>query len=483
MTQNNVQQRLEGFDQWLEAHMAEWKIPGVSVGVIHKGELAFSKGYGSRDVEKGLPVTPDTIFAIGSCTKAFTTFDMALLVEEGKLAWDKPVRDYLPDFRMNDPAASEGMTPRDLVTHRSGLPRHDMVWYGSTETRAGLVGRLRYLKPSQPFRALFQYNNLMYMTAGYLVGEVAGTTWEDFTQKRILDKLGMTDTNFSVEVSKTAANASLPYELRDDKATAVPFRNLDNGAPAGSMNSTIVDMAKWLKVHMYGDESLLPKAALRNLHSPVTVMNLTPDMPWYEYTEVEHLSYALGWGLQSYRGHTMIRHTGGIDGFISSITFMPNDDYGIIVLTNLGENSWASIIMMNIADRLLGLDQIDWSKRVTEFMDKMKAQGEEGKQKVLGSRVLDTKPSHALADYTGKYEHPGYGIVIITQEGDVLKGSYGIGFTLTHHHYDVFQMTGEPGVELFMLVPFESDTEGNVARVRIGFEPSVEPIVFERVKG
>jgi CubicO group peptidase (beta-lactamase class C family) len=482
MTDTTIQQRLEGFDQWIAERMAEWQVPGIAVGVIHKGELAFAKGYGFRDVDKGLPVTPETLFAIGSCSKAFTTFDMALLVEEGKLEWDKPVREYLPGFRMYDPAATDGMTPRDLVCHRSGLPRHDMVWYGSTDSRAELFSRLRYLKPSQPFRSLYQYNNLMFMTAGYLVGEIAGETWEDFTQKRIFDKLGMTDSNLSVEASKTAANASLPYELRDGKPTAVPYRNLDNVAPAGSINSSIADMSKWLKVHMYGDESLLPKAALHEMHKPVSIMPMTPAIVWSQYPEVAHIAYALGWGVWSYRGHSMVWHTGGIDGFISCTSYMPNDDFGVIVLTNLGENSWATVVAMNVYDRLLGLDQLPWSTRIGEFADKMRAQGEEAKQKALGERILNTTPSHPLADYTGKFQHPGYGTITVMQDGDGLKAKSNIDFALKHHHYDVFQLDAVGTGELFLLVAFEGDLDGSIARIRIGFEPSVEPIVFERVK-
>src|SRR4051794_22317400 len=233
--------------------MAKWHVPGAAVAVIYKGEVILSKGYGLRDVAKSLPVTPETLFAIGSCTKAFTSFDIALLVEEDKLNWDTPIREYLPDFRMFDPVASEQMTARDLTSHRGGLPRHDFLWYGSSFSREELYHRLRYLKPNKPFRSGYDYQNLMFMLAGYLVGKVAGTSWEAFTQQRILDRLGMSDTNFSVSVSETAANASLPYEFQDDTIKLIPFRNIDNVAPAGSINSTLVDMLKWLRLHMQGD--------------------------------------------------------------------------------------------------------------------------------------------------------------------------------------------------------------------------------------
>ncbi|MEP7293964.1 MAG: serine hydrolase domain-containing protein, partial [Chloroflexota bacterium] len=289
--QSPAAELLEGFDGWIEAEMAKWQIPGVAVAIVYKGEVVLSKGYGWRDVNRQLPVTPETLFAIGSCSKAFTTFDIALLVEEGKLDWDKPVRSYLPTFRLYDPVASEQATPRDITSHKTGLPRHDLVWYGSPHTRDELFDRLQYIQPNTPFRSRYYYQNLMYMTAGILVGRVAGTSWEQFTQERILDKLGMNDTNFSVTESEKSANASLPYELYEEEVVAIPFRNLDNAGPAGSINSNLVDMLRWLRLHMTGKhegEQLLPQAALRQTHTPQTISPITPDLLWSEYHEVEH---------------------------------------------------------------------------------------------------------------------------------------------------------------------------------------------------
>jgi len=473
---------LEGFDSWLEAEMAAWHVPGAAIAVVRNGEVIHSQGYGLRDVANKLPVTPETLFAIGSCTKAFTSFDIALLVEEGKLAWDRPIREYLPDFRMFDPVASEQMTARDLTSMRGGLPRHDFLWYGSSFDREELYQRLRYLQPNKPFRSGYEYQNLMFMLAGYLVGKVSGSTWETFTQTHILDRLGMSDTNLSASVSETAANASLPYELRGDAVEAVSFRNIDNVAPAGSINSNLVDMAKWLKLHMQGDENFLPKASLKRMHAPQTIIPITPDLLWNEYTEIEHTAYALGWVSQTYRGHTMIRHGGGIDGFISSVSFLPHDDLGIIILTNLGENSLVPVIHFSLCDRLLGLDQLPWSERTRGFNDKLKAQAEDAKQKTLGARVLGTRPSHPLTDYTGTYEHPGYGSLTIRLDGEALKVKTNLlDLSLDHHHYDVFMLSGKGEVEMSMLTDFESDLSGNVSRFSAPFEPNGEPIVFERV--
>src|SRR6185436_15542982 len=195
-------QRLAGFGEWLDAARAAWDVPGCAVAIVSGGETIWVKGSGLRDVDAKQPVTPDTLFAIGSCTKAFTTFVLATLVDEGKLAWDTPVRDYVPEFRMHDPIASERMTPRDLVTHRSGLPRHDALWYNATIDRAAMVHRLPYLPESKDFRTDFQYNNLMFLTAGYLAERVGGKTWEELVRARVFAPLGMQRSNFSVRDSQ-----------------------------------------------------------------------------------------------------------------------------------------------------------------------------------------------------------------------------------------------------------------------------------------
>ena len=203
-----------------------------------------------RNVEENLPVTPNTIFAIGSSSKAFTATSAAIAVEDGKLEWDKPVREYLPTFKMKDDFASERMTLRDLLCHRSGLPRHDLSWYNTPATREQIIDRVRYLEPTSDFRTNFQYQNLMYMTAGYLAGLVDGTTWEELVRERIFKPLGMTHSQFSVEDSQKSDNYALPYNEKDDKVKKIEFRNIDTVGPAGSINSNVVDMIEWVRLQL-----------------------------------------------------------------------------------------------------------------------------------------------------------------------------------------------------------------------------------------
>jgi len=469
---------LAGFDETIAAEIEKYHTPGLAVAIVHKGEVVLSKGYGLRDVDKKLPVTPETVFAIGSCTKAFTALALAQLVEDGKLDWDKPVRNYVPEFKLYDPFASAEMTPRDLVCHRSGLPRHDFAWYGSSATRAELVERLQYLQPSQPFRYVFQYQNLMYMMAGYLVEQVAGVSWEEFTQTWILDKLGMSSSNLSVEESKKIDNAALPYSYKDDQIKEIPFRNIDAIGPAGSINSNLVDMVKWLKMHMAGDETLLPKAKLKALYDPHVFMPILPENPAFGYGEIGYTSYALGWAVQMYRGHRMIRHTGGIDGFITSVSFLPDDDLGVIVFGNQSGTDLPVTVTLNIYDRFFGLDMLPWSERIQAKIDEAKAKGEEAKAKFAAERTADAPPSHPLADYVGDYAHPGYGVVSVTQSGDSLQAKYnGFNLTVTHYHYDTFEMKDE---DFDLVGSFSTNPQGKISQLTLPIEPMVAPIVFTR---
>ena len=202
---------LDGFDAFMAKAMQDFKVPGAAVAVIKDGKILLVKSYGYRDTAKKLPITGKTLFPIASITKSFTVTALGTLVDEGRLEWDKPVREYLPGFRMNDPVATEQLTARDLVTHRSGLPRHDLIWYSSSFTREQLVARLRYLEANKPLRSTFQYNNLMFVTAGYLGGQIAGTSWEELVQQRILNPLGMSTTRLSSQEARKGSDFALPY--------------------------------------------------------------------------------------------------------------------------------------------------------------------------------------------------------------------------------------------------------------------------------
>ena len=470
----------KGFDQFVSETMKVWKVPGLAIAIVKDGKVILSKGYGFRDVEKKLKVTPKTLFAIGSCTKAFTATTMGILVDEGKLDWDKPVRAYLPAFKLKDSFASERMAPRDLVCHRSGLPRHDWMWYNSSASRRELFDRLQYLEPSKDFRDVFQYQNLMFMTAGYLVGQIAVTTWEEFAQKRLLDPLGMKDSNFSVEDSKKAEDFALPYIEKDEKVIEIPFRNIDTVGPAGSINSNVTDMVQWILLNLnkgkHGEEQIISENTLKEIHAPQMIASKS-----FEYDESFYSTYGMGWSISAYRGHLLLAHGGGIDGFIALVSFMPRESTGMVIFTNLNGNPLPSIVAYNVYDRLLGLDLIDWNKRIKERIDKAKKEAEEAKKEKDKDRKPNTKTSHPLEDYAGDYEHPGYGLFSVKKEGDLLKGEYNsISFDVEHYHYDIFKMENE-FLEIDAKLSFFTDNKGNIGSLAVQLEPSVKEVVFTRM--
>ena len=470
---------LDGLDEFIEGLLEEWEVPGLAIAVVKDGEVIYSEGFGLRDVEQGLPVTPRTLFAIGSTTKAFTVMAMGMLVDEGKLAWDTPVIDYMPDFRLYDEYATAHMTPRDLVCHRSGLPRHDLMWYGSPLSRRELYERLRYLEPSEGFREVWQYQNLMFMTAGYLVGQVADTSWEELVRERIFEPLGMSDSNFSVTDSQETDDFALPYGESDDELELVPFRNIDDIGPAGSINSNVEEMARWIMLHlnegMVGETRLVVENTLAEMHMPQMAIRQPA-----RYAETPLSCYSLGWFITPYRGHHMLQHGGGIDGFVTLVSFMPFDNIGVVVLTNEAPNPLPLIVTFNVYDRLLGLDSVDWNGRFREEIEEAEEEEDEGEEEADPNRQAGTMPSHTLADYAGEFEHPGYGLMSVTLEDDVLSVHYNGGdVELEHYHYDVFRITGDEFEDI--RITFGMNESGDIETASVPLQEGVSPIVFTRL--
>ncbi len=268
--------QLADFGAWIEAMMQTWKVPGLAVGVVQDGKVIFLEGFGVRDVEQQLPVTPNTLFALASGTKAFTTAALGLLADEGTLDWDAPVRGTVPSFKLYDDVATERLTPRDLVTHRSGLPRHDLAWYQSPFDRAELWRRLQFLQPNKDIRTDWQYQNLMYMAAGYVLQQITGMAWEDFVRTRIFAPLGMTRSNFAVGDSQADADHALPYKEIAEQVQRIPFYEQFAIGPAGSINTCVADMTRWLLMHIGKGEidgqRLLSEKETRDMITPYMPM-------------------------------------------------------------------------------------------------------------------------------------------------------------------------------------------------------------------
>ena len=478
--------KLQGIDDLAAKAMGEWKVPGLALGIVKDGKLIYAKGYGFRDVEHKLPVNTDTLFAIGSISKSFTSLAFAMLNDEGKVDWDKPVRTYLPEFQLFDPVAGERATPRDLFAHRSGLPRHDIVWYSSDFSRPDMVSRLRYLKPTKDFRSAYQYNNLTIMTMGYLEGKLTGLGWEGTIRDKIFSPLGMTHSDLSVNDIEKTDNHALPYELKKEAVRQVPFHNIDAIGPAGSINSSIADMSHYLTFQLgdgkYEGKQLVSESNLRLMHSAQTSMPALP--PPFSFPELGNFSYGLTWVVTAYRGHNLVWHNGGIDGFYALLSMLPDDHMGVVILTNMPGQFAPEILAYNVYDRLLGLDQVPWLTRFKDLETKQKKQEEESKKNKVSDKKPGTHPSHDWKDYAGNFENPGYGMIKIAQKGDAFELTLNnLGpYPLVHYHYDVFQIPEDADTpasgELFQ---FHMDKKGDIHSVSAALEPSLqEDIVFTR---
>ncbi|MEM9555471.1 MAG: serine hydrolase [Acidobacteriota bacterium] len=477
-----AQAALDGIEEVIDQAIADFNVPGVGLAVVQGGEVVYAEGFGSRDLESELPMTADSLFAIGSTTKAMTATLLAMQVDEGKLDWDEPLIDAYPSFRLSDPMISARVTPRDLVTHRTGLPRHDLLWYNEDEmTRDEVIERFEHLELTADLRETFQYNNLMFLTAGHLAGRLDDGSWEESMRARLFAPLGMERSNFSVEMSKQDPDHALPYrETDDDTLERIPFRNIDLVGPAGSVNSSVREMSRWLLFNLNGGavdgEPLIQSASLADLHSPhMTMSRPGPD------ARVAQRAYGMGWFVEVYRGHRRIQHGGGIDGFITTVQFFPDDDLGIVAFTNRG-SGLPGLVAQTVADRMLGLEAVDWIGEALAEMRAGEEEAEEAEAKLEETRVAGTSASHPLGDYAGSYAHPGYGPLEVTLEGDDLSFHYNdITTPLEHWHYDVWN-GAEAEDDTFdgTKLLFRGNVDGEISELVIAFDLRASPIVFAK---
>ncbi|MGV3528494.1 MAG: serine hydrolase [Flavisolibacter sp.] len=480
--------RITALEPQLQQILKDWNAPGFAVAVVQKNKVIYAKGFGYRDVEKKLPVTPNTLFAIGSCTKAFTASLIGLLDKEKKVELDKPVHNYLPQLSFYNDALTDQVTLRDMMTHRTGLPRHDLSWYFfDTPSRDSLLQRIRYMEPSAGLRNTWQYNNWMFMLQGMVVEKITGKSWEQNVSEKIFQPLGMSRSNFSVKQLAADADAATGYGLKFDSILQkLPYYNISGMGPAGSINSSVNEMANWLNtwIHAgkFNDREILPEPFARTAMS--SQMVIAPAVPDSANPDIYFANYGLGWFLSSYRGHYRVEHGGNIDGFSASTAFYPTDSIGIVVLTNQNGSTVPSIVRNIITDRLLNLPYKDWSKQLKQSRDKAKAAEKAAIATATDQRKKGTTPSHSMKDYEGLYSNPGYGTIDVYLKNDSLFARTGSKTVwLRHYHYDIFEplMVEEDGIDTSgapMKFQFEMDVNGDIHSLASAFEPSLKPLEF-----
>jgi CubicO group peptidase (beta-lactamase class C family) len=470
-------QRLEGFDAYMETILKDWNVPGIGVAIVVGDRPVLTRGYGHRDYGKKLPFTPKTVVPIASNTKLFTATAIGLLVEDGKIAWDKPVRQAVPTIRFHNDDLNATVTIRDMLSHRTGITRHDMIWYKSDLTRKELFDKLRYLEPSQPPRTTFLYNNMMYAGAGYVVELLSGKTWEAFLRERVFGPLGMTSTVFSIEELEAQPDHGVPWTERRDsfELYEIPYyREAAGMGPAGSINSNLEDMSRWVTALLNGGvvdgQPVIPAAVFKETLAPSIALP-NSALESRGFGELLNSVYGAGRWSASYRGHLVAYHGGDINGFHSQVSVMPVDRIGVVVLV-IGDHAAPlyNVVTFNVYERLLGLDPTPWSERQLEARLKGKEAQKEARSKAGAERVAGTRPSHPLADYVGEFEHPAYGVVSIMAGDEGLTFDFHkIRLPLSHFHYERFD-TPDDEADGKWSVNFLTSPQGEVDRATMSLD-------------
>lgn len=468
-------------DTYLEKARQDWRAPGLAFAIVRDGETIYSKGFGVANIDTNKKVDADTMFGVASTTKAFTAAGIAMLVDEKKLDWDAPVRNYLPSFQMGTGDAYASCNLRDLMSHRTGLARHELLWYNNKSlTREKLLSILPYLATFAPIRAQYEYNNLTVMLAGHALEKVAGVNWEEFTQKRIFDPLGMKNSSTNLDIMANGANCARGHRLNEKKsAYSIPLRPEDPIGPAGAINSCVNDYAEWIKLQLGKGSSkkasLFSKSQSNQMWEPLISTGGPPLSP-----ELTRGFYGLGWRIDAYRGMTRVAHGGNLNGFASRVSLFPEKNIGIVAFTNLGGSPLPGHVTLDVLDILLGLEPANWSARNLAKRDAASISTAATGPK----RVTNTVPSHSLEQYVGRYNDKGYGDIFVELKDGVLKAKYNdMPMTFEHWHYDVFSAINERSEDFDLRglkFVFNTNELGDITSISAKMDGSTPMVVFER---
>jgi CubicO group peptidase (beta-lactamase class C family) len=479
---------LQGFDNYVTKALRDWGIPGAAVVIVKDDSVVLCRGYGVRRLGEQVPIDEHTMFGIASCSKAFTAASLAMLVDEGKITWDDPVVKHLPWFQLYDPYVTREITIRDLLTHRCGLPAYggDLMWWGSTRSREEILRRVRFVRPTSSFRTRYAYHNIMVVAAGQIIPAVTGTSWEDFVSARIFLPLGMSSSTTSSSALVGSTNVVSPHMRVGGVVRPIAWRNVDNGGPAGAINSKDRDLAQWIRLQLgcgtYQGKQLFSPEASRAMWSPQTIIPI--GLPSSSDAEpLPHFrAYGLGWGLYDYRGRKILRHFGETDGMSSLVALVPEDHLGFAILTNMHVTTMHKALMYRIFDLYLGGPVKDWS---TAFLNAEREQERLTKQKrqeLERARTRGTALSLPIQRYLGNYENDVYGTATVEEENGKLlvrlrTTPSAIG-DLAHWQFDTFEATWRDPVFETGFVIFTPDGQGNIDHMSLRVADYIEPSAY-----
>ncbi|HEV2864689.1 MAG TPA: serine hydrolase [Pyrinomonadaceae bacterium] len=475
----SLDERLREIDEYAARAGRDWNVPGFAVAVVKDDKVVFAKGYGVRELGKPEAVDKDTLFAIASNTKAFTSAALATLVDEGKLKWDDPVTKYLPYFQLYDAYATREMTVRDLVSHRSGLATFggDLLWFETTYPREEIIRRVRHLRPAYSFRSRYGYQNIMFLAAGEIVPAVTGKSWDDYVREKFFAPLRMTRTTTSHKQLLQTPNIATPHNELRGKLRVIHYDDVDNAGGAAAISSSVADMAQWLRLQLgrgaYEGRAIFSPRQSREMWTPHTVVGGVSEAA-ERFNPTAHFNlYGLGWFLGDYHGRKVVSHGGGLDGMISRVALMPEESLGLVVLTN-SETPLSSVISNKIFDTFLGVPKRDWSADYLKRRDAGRAAEEAEEKKVEAARAANTKPSLPLEAYAGTYTGVMFGDAKVAVENGrlVVRLAPSPNFVgdLEHWHYDTFSIRWRDSIVYPFgrgFVTFNLDARGQVDEMKI----------------
>jgi CubicO group peptidase (beta-lactamase class C family) len=465
------QEPFDGLNDYILRAMKDWETPGLALAIVKNDSVIFMKGYGVRKMGEDAPVTPGTIFAIASTTKAMTVACLGMFVDSGKVKWDSPVTAYLPWFQLYDPYVTREITVRDLLCHRSGLDRGDNLWYLSPYSRDEVLRRVRFLKPAWSFRSRYGYQNIMFIAAGQIIPAVTGTTWDSFIAERLFKPLGMTRTSTSVKALSGMDDVATPHEKIDDTMQPVRWPNFDNVGSAGAVNSCVRDMAQWLRLNLnggvYEGKRMLSPEVMMEIQTPQTIIRID-SLTRALWPSNHFATYGFGWSLRDYLGRKIIQHDGALDGMRARIVFVPEEKLGFVILMNSQNTNLHTSIAYRILDHYLGGPPRDWSAELLKIAKEQDEKTRLEEKKKNDERVQGTKPSLPLEGYVGTYTNEMYGPATVKLENGKLVLQFYPTYIgeMNHWHYDTFQvMWGDRSLDKDMIT-FVLGADGKVDELR-----------------
>ena len=475
-------------DEFVESVRAAFEVPGIGLAIVRDGRVIVARGYGVRKLGSPARVDAGTLFGIASNTKAFTASAIGMLVEEGKLEWDAPVIRYLPWFRLSDPYVTKEMTVRDLLVHRSGLGlgAGDLLWWpASTYNRKEIARRLSAIPLATSFRSRYAYDNVLYIVAGELIETVSGLSWEDFIARRIIEPLGMKTTTVRHSVAGTGENSATPHARVDGVVRPVAAYTSDNTNPAGGINSSASEMAKWVIVQLDsgripGGGRLFTPSTTRQLWSLVTPIGTGDPPPGMSALRRNFNGYALGFGVHDYRGLKIVQHTGGLPGYVSEVKLVPELRLGVVVLTN-GESGEAfETITLHVLDYYMGSRTTDWLGAFKGLHDRRASMVAEAETRTAAGRDSTRGPSLPLERYAGTYADPWYGDVDVLYANGGLRIRFArtpsLEGELVHWQYDTFLARWtDRELRADAFVTFSLNPDGSIDRVAMkAYSPATD---------